>query len=141
MLEDYVCARRDLISIEFSQFRQRGNQMRPCQECPHFCRMEWNLYQLKGTSPKPVAAWSSTKIAPSGRQLLLSSLLLCPQDGSFLGKLHFCISTVFYVLSRQNLLFVRSLREHSLHIRNASTSLDLLFLHTTAKTLFRPNVH
>ena len=43
--------------------------MRPCQECPHFCRMEWNLYQLKGTSPKPVAAWSSTKIAPSGRQL------------------------------------------------------------------------
>ena len=91
MLEDYVCARQDLISIEFSQFRQRGNRMRPCQECPHFCRVEWNLYQLKGTSPKPVAAWSSTKIAPSGRQLLLSSLLLCPQrfGWKLFGKIAF----------------------------------------------------
>ena len=73
--------------------------MRPCQECPHFCRMEWNLYQLKGTSPKPVAAWSSTKIAPSGRQLLLSSLLLCPQrfGWKLFGKIAFFSFLLYFM--------------------------------------------
>ena len=139
VLEDYVCARQDLISIEFSQFRQRGNRMRPCQECPHFCRVQWNLYQLKTCTS--LVQHKNCPFRASIIIVLIITLSSAIWMEAFWENCIFFISTVFYVLSRQNLLFVRSLREHSLHIRNASTSLDVLFLHTTAKTLFRPNVH